>query len=224
MDGLIAQPDGFPNALRQTILTGTAFLIGIAVFFLLVPFALSPTTGEFAQWLEGLAGPLGFVSICLIAYTTMLQQEQYRQVETSEQAVTCERLLESYSRLADVAEIISNQQHAAPPSYRRGRAAFALLASEYDRRVTTLFRSTARQEEHDRFCARYASGVEPFVRLMVEIQNSTVMLPESKRAALQQRIRALSTPDERRMLVLFERHLTPASQGGSAQLAEWLRV
>lgn len=187
------------------ILCGGA-CIGVSIFFFLVPFFYARSYAEFSGWLEGLAGPLGFVTILLIAYTSWLQLQQHERTDTVEQALVCERLLETFQHLMGAAEIISVQQNAAQAEYRKGARAFALIKAEYDRRVSVIQDESARTREEGKFIRTHKGNVEPFVRVMVELMDSATVLRRinnGRANSIKQRTLAVVLPDARRMLVLL---------------------
>jgi hypothetical protein len=147
------------------------FCIGVSVFFLLVPFVYSSSAVDFPQWLQGVAGPLGFASVALIAYTTLLQQQQFDLQQRQNGHAECEGLLEAYRHLMDTTEVISAEQHAGPPEFRRGSIAFSLIMREYRRRVEVIPESAARDSELGSFLRKYRDGVEPFQAVMLELMN-----------------------------------------------------
>lgn len=180
--------------------------IGVSAFFFLVPFIYARSYAEFSGWLEGLAGPLGFVTISLIAYTSWLQLQQHERTDAVEQALVCERLLETFQHLMGTAEIISVQQNAAQPEYRKGARAFALIKAEYDRRVSVIQDESARTREESKFIRTHKHNVEPFIRVIRELKETASVLSATNNGranSIKQRTLAVVLPDARRMLVLL---------------------
>lgn len=203
----------------SVVASATGICTGVAAAFFLLPFLFAGNNDEFAQWLQAIAGPLSFASVSLIAFTTILQQQQHERDGCAERERTCERLLETFVRLLDTSEVVKVQQHAAPHEFRRGARGFGLLRAEYDKILRTSDLEV-RDRVRLRFLRKYAAEVAPFVSIALELMKANEALRRDdavRAAAVTSRVLAVVPFDCRFVLVLF---------GGDSvsELKRWMNV